>query len=136
MWTKPPPEVSCISSSVESFFRGSVAGGIFGVVFRPQGLALVAQLASPLRPALLAGSWCFLTSFASCVLTRAGMPFPLNAASSGLFSGSVIGLVSRWPADAVRSTMVCSGVLSVISHYGAEGHSAPPESAKCSEFDE
>ena len=53
MWTKPPPEVSCaiglawlsyeqlcalaeVSSSVESFYRGAVAGGVFGLVFGPE----------------------------------------------------------------------------------------------------
>mmetsp|Transcript_22708 Transcript_22708/g.59927 ORF Transcript_22708/g.59927 Transcript_22708/m.59927 type:complete len:148 (+) Transcript_22708:152-595(+) len=121
MWTKPPPEVACTSSSAEAFYRGAVAGGIFGVVFQPEGGGVLAKLASPFRPALLAGSWCFLTSLASCVLTRGGFGFPLNGAVAGLFSGSCIGLVSGWPRGQVIQTMVSSSVLSILSHYAMEG---------------
>eukprot|EP00933_Yihiella_yeosuensis_P038874 TRINITY_DN32818_c0_g1_i1.p1 TRINITY_DN32818_c0_g1~~TRINITY_DN32818_c0_g1_i1.p1 ORF type:complete len:150 (-),score=7.14 TRINITY_DN32818_c0_g1_i1:94-543(-) len=122
MWTKPPPEVSCVSSSVESFYRGAVAGGVFGIVFHPaEAKGVVARLGGPLRPALLAGSWCFLTSFASCVFSRGGMPFPWNGAFSGLFSGAFIGVMCRWPPDSILWTMGASGALSVLSHYATEG---------------
>eukprot|EP00927_Polykrikos_kofoidii_P022456 TRINITY_DN20949_c0_g1_i1.p2 TRINITY_DN20949_c0_g1~~TRINITY_DN20949_c0_g1_i1.p2 ORF type:complete len:183 (-),score=24.77 TRINITY_DN20949_c0_g1_i1:76-624(-) len=125
MWTKPPNEVSCVSSSVESFYRGAVAGGVFGIVFPYEGRAgVLARLGAPLRPALLAGSWCFLTSFASCVLTRGGMGFPFNAAMSGLFSGSAIGLAARWPRETIAWTMVSSAALSVLTHLGMEGQQA------------
>mmetsp|Transcript_73281 Transcript_73281/g.166095 ORF Transcript_73281/g.166095 Transcript_73281/m.166095 type:complete len:151 (+) Transcript_73281:116-568(+) len=121
MWNRPPPEVSCVSSSVESFYRGAVAGGIFGMVFPPEGARLLVRLASPFRPALLAGSWCFLTSLASCELTRGGFNFPWNGAISGLFSGWVIAVASRWPAESVAWTMASSGALSILSHYAMEG---------------
>merc|ERR1711972_339356 len=96
---------------------------------------ILARLGSPARPAILAGSWCFFTSFASCVLTRGGMMFPLNGAVAGLFSGSIIGLVARWPRDQVLQVMVSSSVLSILSHYAMEGqqqkdvHSAGAEGA-------
>mmetsp|Transcript_79049 Transcript_79049/g.218796 ORF Transcript_79049/g.218796 Transcript_79049/m.218796 type:complete len:162 (-) Transcript_79049:117-602(-) len=121
MWNRPPPEVSCVSSSVESFFRGLVAGGIFGMVFPPEGAGLLMRLRAPFQPALLAGSWCFLTSLASCELTRGGLGFPWNGAFSGLFSGWVIGIVSRWPRESVAWTMASSSALSVLSHYAMEG---------------
>merc|ERR1719379_2398660 len=99
MWAKPPPEVSCASSGVECFCRGFVAGGVFGLVFPPDGAKWHHRLLAPWRPALLAGSWCLLTSFASCHLSRGGFGFPVDAAFSGLFSGAVIGLAGRWPPD-------------------------------------
>eukprot|EP00747_Dinoflagellata_sp_TGD_P168057 gnl/TRDRNA2_/TRDRNA2_193626_c0_seq1.p2 gnl/TRDRNA2_/TRDRNA2_193626_c0~~gnl/TRDRNA2_/TRDRNA2_193626_c0_seq1.p2 ORF type:complete len:148 (+),score=15.30 gnl/TRDRNA2_/TRDRNA2_193626_c0_seq1:92-535(+) len=120
MWREPPREVSCMSSSVEAFYRGLLAGGVFGAVFAPDGAGLLLRIAHPVRPALLAGSWCFLTSFASCCLTRSGFPFPVNATVSGLFSGSVIGLAARWPRESVLWTMVSSSALSVMSHYTME----------------
>jgi len=123
MWTKPPREVPCTSSSVESFYRGLVAGGIFGIVFAPEGAGVRASAASSFKPAVLAGSWCFFTSFASCVLTRSGVGFPWNGAISGLFSGSALGLLGRWPRQSVAWTMVFSSILSVTSHYLTEGHS-------------
>eukprot|EP00434_Breviolum_minutum_P001107 symbB.v1.2.000968.t1/scaffold39.1/size394969/12 len=146
MWTKPPPEVSCVSSSVESFYRGAIAGGVFGLVFGPEtGVGLIAHLMAPFRPALLAGSWCLLTSFSSCALSRDGLPFPWNGAVSGLFSGgalgshgpldgekivpaawkpgAVISLVSRWPRESTAWTMAGSSILSILSHYATEGQS-------------
>ncbi|CAE8623729.1 unnamed protein product [Polarella glacialis] len=133
MWTKPPPEVSCVSSSVESFYRGATAGGIFGLVFAPEGVGAIARLGSPLRPALLAGSWCFLTSFASCVLTRGGFGWPWNGTFSGLFSGAVIGLASRWPPESIAWTMASSSLLSIMSHYATEGQKdgVQAESRRC-----
>eukprot|EP00929_Paragymnodinium_shiwhaense_P095643 TRINITY_DN56892_c0_g1_i1.p2 TRINITY_DN56892_c0_g1~~TRINITY_DN56892_c0_g1_i1.p2 ORF type:complete len:171 (+),score=29.28 TRINITY_DN56892_c0_g1_i1:59-571(+) len=122
MWARPPKEVTCVSSSVESFYRGATAGGVFGVVFAPEGVGLLARIASPFKPALMAGSWCFLTSFASCVLTRSGVDFPFNAAISGLFSGQVIGLAARWPKESIAWTMVSSSLLSIMSHYCMAGH--------------
>mmetsp|Transcript_12849 Transcript_12849/g.29142 ORF Transcript_12849/g.29142 Transcript_12849/m.29142 type:complete len:176 (-) Transcript_12849:18-545(-) len=121
MWNRPHPEVSCVSSSVESFYRGVVAGGIFGIAFPAEGAGLLLRLASPFRPALLAGSWCFLTSLASCELTRRGCGFPWNGTISGLFSGYVIGAASRWPRESIAWTMVSSSALSVLSHYAMEG---------------
>mmetsp|Transcript_33490 Transcript_33490/g.53350 ORF Transcript_33490/g.53350 Transcript_33490/m.53350 type:complete len:165 (+) Transcript_33490:46-540(+) len=121
MWSRPPPEVACTSSSVESFYRGLIAGAVFGVVFPPPEPGVLARIRAPFAPALLAGSWCFLTSLASCVLTRDGVGFPVNGALSGLFSGSVIALVARWPRESVISTMLTSGGLSVLSHYIMEG---------------
>ncbi|CAK8985582.1 unnamed protein product [Durusdinium trenchii] len=111
-----------VSSSVESFYRGAVAGGVFGLVFGPEtGVGVVAHLMAPFRPALLAGSWCLLTSFSSCALSRDGLPFPWNGALSGLFSGAVISLVSRWPRESIAWTMAGSSVLSILSHYATEG---------------
>mmetsp|Transcript_159147 Transcript_159147/g.281010 ORF Transcript_159147/g.281010 Transcript_159147/m.281010 type:complete len:147 (-) Transcript_159147:102-542(-) len=121
MWTRPPAEVSCVSSSVESFYRGLVAGGVFGVVFVAPEVPALSKIFAPVRPAILAGSWCFFTSLASCVLTRGGLPFPFNGAISGLFSGAVIGLGCRWPRESVAWTMGSSACLSVISHYAMEG---------------
>mmetsp|Transcript_28419 Transcript_28419/g.42963 ORF Transcript_28419/g.42963 Transcript_28419/m.42963 type:complete len:163 (+) Transcript_28419:127-615(+) len=120
MWAKPPPEVSCVSSSVESFYRGSVAGGIFGIVFAAPGPVL-AKLASPLQPALLAGSWCFFTSFASCVMSRAGLGLAFTSVFAGMFSGSMISIAARWPRDQAVQVMCTSAFLSVLSHYAAEG---------------
>mmetsp|Transcript_112820 Transcript_112820/g.224439 ORF Transcript_112820/g.224439 Transcript_112820/m.224439 type:complete len:172 (+) Transcript_112820:107-622(+) len=120
MWSRPPPEVSCMSSSVESFYRGAVAGGIFGMVFPPEGSGLLLRLGAPFRPALLAGSWCFLNSLASCESTRQGLIFPWNGALSGLFSGYVIAVLSRWPRESVALTMVTSCGLSLLSHYAGE----------------
>ncbi|CAL1145578.1 unnamed protein product [Cladocopium goreaui] len=84
-------------------------------------MGLMAHLMAPFRPALLAGSWCLLTSFSSCALSRDGLPFPWNGAVSGLFSGAVISLVSRWPRESTAWTMAGSSILSVLSHYATEG---------------
>jgi len=110
-----------MSGSVEAFYRGVLAGGIFGLVFPAEGAGLLVRLASPFKPALLAGSWCFLTSLASCELTRRGCGFPWNGAVSGLFSGYVIGAASRWPRDSIAWTMAASSALSLLQHYGLEG---------------
>eukprot|EP00913_Durusdinium_trenchii_P019594 g18419.t1 len=91
-----------VSSSVESFYRGAVAGGVFGLVFGPEtGVGVVAHLMAPFRPALLAGSWCLLTSFSSCALSRDGLPFPWNGALSGLFS--VMAKAATWCPVRCRS---------------------------------
>mmetsp|Transcript_81350 Transcript_81350/g.235185 ORF Transcript_81350/g.235185 Transcript_81350/m.235185 type:complete len:165 (+) Transcript_81350:109-603(+) len=121
MWTQPPEEVKCINNSVEAFYRGTLAGGIFGFVFAPDGAGVLAKLRAPWRPALLAGSWCFFTSFASCVLTRGGFGFPWNGAVSGLFSGTILGLVARWPKDQAIQLAATSGILSMLAHYAMEG---------------
>eukprot|EP00928_Gymnodinium_smaydae_P096769 TRINITY_DN8612_c0_g6_i1.p1 TRINITY_DN8612_c0_g6~~TRINITY_DN8612_c0_g6_i1.p1 ORF type:complete len:150 (+),score=29.34 TRINITY_DN8612_c0_g6_i1:105-554(+) len=130
MWQRPPPEVSCASSSVEAFYRGAVAGGMFGVVFGGEGTGLVARLMAPVRPAFYAGTWCLFTSFASCVLTRAGVPFPWNGACSGLFSGSAIAAITRVPRDSAAWLMGSSAALSVMSHYAAEGAQGGSTSAE------
>ncbi|CAE7540285.1 unnamed protein product [Symbiodinium pilosum] len=75
------------------------------------------------RPAALAGFWCLLTSFSSCVLTRDGFPYPYNGAISGLFSGAVLSIVNRWDKDSTLWTMAGSSVLSILSHYATEGQS-------------
>mmetsp|Transcript_30218 Transcript_30218/g.70264 ORF Transcript_30218/g.70264 Transcript_30218/m.70264 type:complete len:142 (+) Transcript_30218:119-544(+) len=121
MWCRPPPEVSCVSSSVESFYRGAVAGGIFGLVFPPEGATPLVRVGYPLQPALLAGSWCFLTSLASCEFSRGGLWYPWNGLFSGLFSGWVISVACRWPRQTVAFNMACSAALSVVSHYAMEG---------------
>ncbi|CAK0873451.1 unnamed protein product, partial [Prorocentrum cordatum] len=136
MWTRPPPDVSCVSSSVESFYRGALAGGVFGLVFAQPEAGALARLGAPLRPALLAGSWCFLTSFASCVLTRGGMGFPWNGAFAGLFSGAILGLPG-FSGGGCRETMAwtmgSSAALSLISHYAMEGVQKEPASLASAE---
>ncbi|CAE7215158.1 unnamed protein product [Symbiodinium sp. CCMP2592] len=132
MWTKPPPDVSCVSNSVESFYRGTVAGGIFGLVFGPEtGVGLLAHLKGTVRPAALAGVWCLLTSFSSCVLTRDGFPYPYNGAISGLFSGAVLSIVNRWDRDSTLWTMAGSSVLSILSHYATDGQSMNVKATSC-----
>merc|ERR1712150_60633 len=95
---------------------------------------LVARIVSPGRTALLAGSWLFLTSFASCVTTRAGLWYPFNGILAGLFSGSTIGMAARWPPDQVRQTMAFSAFLSAISHHMMEKQQKDTTPMGCDDF--